>query len=245
MKILQFNSPWQFSIEEVPTPSFGPEELLICADAVGICGSDVHGFTGESGRRKPGMVMGHEVAGTVVKAGAKVASLRPGDCVAVFPTLGCGVCRHCLAGSEHICPHKRILGVNAGHWGAMADFFTCHQRQAFRLEPQVDPAIGLFAEPLAVALHAVNLMSPAKNAILAIVGAGTIGLALVRVLRALHFESVFVIDKIEEKLALARTLGTKAIHADRNHPAQVIADESGGWPGHGGCGGGDVAGAGE
>jgi len=228
MKILQFNGPWQFSIEEASTPSFGPEEVLIRSDAVGICGSDVHGFTGESGRRKPGMVMGHEAAGTVVKAGAEVVSLHPGDRVAVFPILGCGVCRHCLAGMEHICPDKRILGVNAGHWGAMADFFTCHQRQAFRLDPQVDPAIGLFAEPLAVALHAVNRMNPAKDAILAIVGAGTIGLALVVVLRDLGFESVFVIDKIEENLALARTLGTKAIHADRDHPAQVIADETGG-----------------
>lgn len=228
MKILQFNGPWQFSIEEASTPSFGAEEVLIRSDAVGICGSDVHGFTGESGRRKPGMVMGHEAAGTVVKAGAKVVSLHPGDRVAVFPILGCGVCRHCLAGLEHICPDKRILGVNAGHWGAMADFFTCHQHQAFRLDPQVDPAIALFAEPLAVALHAVNRMNPAKDAILAIVGAGTIGLALVVVLRDLGFESVFVIDKIEEKLALARTLGTKAIHADRDHPAQVIADETGG-----------------
>jgi Alcohol dehydrogenase GroES-like domain len=59
MKILQFNGPWQLSIEEASTPSFGPEEVLIRSDAVGICGSDVHGFTGESGRRKPGMVMGN------------------------------------------------------------------------------------------------------------------------------------------------------------------------------------------
>jgi L-iditol 2-dehydrogenase len=228
MKILQFNGPWQFSIEETPIPAFGPEEVLIRADAVGICGSDVHGFTGESGRRKPGMVMGHEVAGTVVKAGAKVTSLSPGDRVAVLPLLGCGICRHCLAGMEHICPDKRILGVNAGRWGAMADFFTCHQRQAFHLDPQVDPAIGLFAEPLAVALHAVNLMSPAADAILAIVGAGTIGMALVIVLRDLGFESVFIIDKIDEKLELARKFGAKTIHAERDLPAQIIADETGG-----------------
>ena len=228
MKILQFNGPWQFSIEEAATPSFGPEELLIRADAVGICGSDVHGFTGESGRRNPGMVMGHEVAGTVVKTGAEVASLHSGDRVAVYPTLGCGICRHCLAGMEHICPERRILGVNAGHWGAMADFFTCHQRQAFQLDPQVDPAIGLFAEPLAVALHAVNLMSPARNAILTIVGAGTIGLALVVVLRDLGCESVFIIDKIDEKLELARKFGAKTIHAERDLPGQVIADETSG-----------------
>ena len=228
MKILQFNGPWQFSIEEAPTPSFGPEEVLIRADAIGICGSDVHGFTGESGRRKPGMVMGHEVAGTVVNAGAEVASLQLGDRVAIYPTRGCGTCCHCLAGMEHICPNKRILGVNAGHWGAMADFFTCHQRQAFRLDAQVDPAIGLFAEPLAVALHAVHLMSPAKKAVLAIVGAGTIGLALLVVLRDLGFESIFVIDKIDEKLELARKFGAKTINADRDLPALIIADETGG-----------------
>jgi L-iditol 2-dehydrogenase len=228
VKILQFNGPWQFSIEETSTPSFGPEEMLIRADAVGICGSDVHGFTGESGRRKPGMVMGHEVAGTVVKVGAGVASIRPGDRVAVYPTLGCGTCRHCLAGMEHICPNKRILGVNAGRWGAMADFFTCHQGQAFRLDPQVDPAIGLLAEPLAVALHAVSQMSPAKKAILAIVGAGTIGLALVIVLQDLGCESVFIIDRIDAKLELARKIGAKTIHADHDLPSQVIADASGG-----------------
>jgi L-iditol 2-dehydrogenase len=228
MKILQFNGPWQFSIEEASTPSFGSEEVLIRADAVGICGSDVHGFTGESGRRKAGMVMGHEVAGTVVKTGAEVASLQPGDRVAVYPTLGCGICRHCRAEMEHICPDKRILGVNAGHWGAMAEYFTCHQRQAFRLDLQIDPAIGLFAEPLAVALHAVRRMSPAKNAILAIVGAGTIGLALVIVLRDLGYESVFIIDKIDEKLNLARKFGAKMIQADRDLSTQIIAHETAG-----------------
>jgi L-iditol 2-dehydrogenase len=228
MKILQFNGPWQFSIEETSTPTFGPEEVLIHADAIGICGSDVHGFTGESGRRKPGMVMGHEVAGTVLEVGAEVASLRPGDRVAVFPLLGCGICRHCLAGMEQICPNKRILGVNAGRWGAMADFFTCHQRQAFQLDPRIDPAIGLFAEPLAVALHAVNLMSPRPNAILAIVGAGTIGMALTIVLRDLGFESVFIIDKIDEKLELAGKFGAQTIHADRDLPAQFIADATNG-----------------
>ena len=228
MKILQFNGPWQFSIEEAATPSFGPEELLVRADAVGICGSDIHGFTGESGRRKPGMVMGHEVSGTVLKTGAKVGSLRSGDRVVVFPLLGCGICRHCLGGMEHICPHKRILGVNAGHWGAMADFFVCHQRQAFQLDPKTDPAIGLFAEPLAVALHAVHLMSATPNAILAIVGAGTIGMALVIVLQDLGFESVFIIDKIDEKLALARRFGAKTIHSERDLPAQIIANETNG-----------------
>lgn len=121
-----------------------------------------------------------------------------------------------------------MLGVNADHWGAMADFFTCHERQAFRLDSQVDPAIGLFAEPLAVALHAVNLMRPAKEAILGIVGAGTIGLAVLVVLRDSGFESIFMIDRIEEKLEMARALGAKTIQADHDQPLEVIADQTGG-----------------
>ena len=226
MRILQFDGPWQLSIKDAPRPQVGAHEVLVRPDAIGICGSDVHGFTGESGRRKPGMVMGHEVAGTVVEAGAMVSSFSPGDRVAVFPTLGCGVCRHCEAGMEHICPDKRILGVNAGQWGAMADFFACHQRQAFHLEANVDPAIGLFAEPLAVALHAVNRMNPPRDAIAAVVGAGTIGLALGLVLSNLGGREVFLIDKIEEKLALARTFGLETIHADRDNPAQVIYERT-------------------
>src|SRR5580693_7184087 len=122
MRILQYNGPWSLSLESAPDPVPAPGEVLVRSDAVGICGSDVHGYTGESGRRKPGMVMGHEVAGTVVETGANVMSLRSGDRVAIFPLLGCGICRHCLAGMEQICPNKRILGVNAGRWGAMADF---------------------------------------------------------------------------------------------------------------------------
>jgi L-iditol 2-dehydrogenase len=227
MRILQFDGPWQLSIKDAPRPQVGPDEVLVRPDAIGICGSDVHGFTGESGRRKPGMVMGHEVAGTVVEAGAKVSSFSSGDRVAVFPILGCGVCRHCVAGMEHICPDKRILGVNAGQWGAMADFFTCHQSQLFHLQAGVDPAIGLFAEPLAVALHAVNRMNPARDAIVAVVGAGTIGLALGLVLANRGCGEVFLIDKIEEKLALARTFGLRSIHADRDNPAGVIYEHTG------------------
>ena len=90
---------------------------------------------------------------------------------------------------------------------------------------QVDPAIGLFAEPPAVAPHAVNLMRPAKEAILGIVGPGTIGLALLVVLRDLGFESIFIIDRIKEKLEMARNLGAKTIQAGRGQPTQVMVDK--------------------
>jgi len=227
MKILEYNGPWDMTISESPKPEAGPNEVLLKSESVGICGSDVHGFTGESGRRKPGMVMGHEAVGTVVNVGKGVTSVKPGQRVAIFPILGCGTCEYCQKGWEHICPNKRILGVNAGKWGAMADFYTCHERQAFPFTEEINPDIGLFAEPLAVATHAVNLMQPAKGDTLAIVGAGTIGLALTMVLRDRGFEKVFTLDKIDEKLALAAKFGAIPIHVDRQEPADVIEHQVG------------------
>ena len=226
MKALKYHGPWQLTLEDLPEPVPGPEEVLIRSEAVGICGSDVHGYTGESGRRKAGMVMGHETAGTVVKIGSKVTTLKVGDAVAVFPTLGCGKCKYCLAGNEHICPDKRIIGVNAGTWGAMAEYYTCNVKQAILLTTKVDPAIALLAEPLGVALHAINRMKPEKDAVLAIVGAGTIGLALAVVLSSLG--NIFILDKIDDKLAFAKELGAQTINIDREDPLKVIAEKTGG-----------------
>src|SRR6201989_2985785 len=98
MKILEYHGPWKMTIEQAPVPEIGPDEVLLKSVAVGICGSDVHGFTGESGRRKRGMVMGHEAVGEVSKLGANVNSLKPGQRVAIYPTLGCGHCEYCKKG---------------------------------------------------------------------------------------------------------------------------------------------------
>jgi len=221
MNILVYNGPWQLAIEQAPDPRPKPGEVLVRSDAVGICGSDVHGFTGESGRRKAGMVMGHEAAGTVMEAGPGVANLKPGDRVAVFPTVGCGVCSYCQAGLQHICPDKRILGVNAGRWGAMAEYFTCQAGQAYPLAPGTEPEIGILAEPIAVALHAIRRMDPALGSPLAVVGAGTIGLAVVAVLRDMGHGPVFALDTLPEKLGLARGFG--AIPIDVTTPDYVAA----------------------
>jgi L-iditol 2-dehydrogenase len=227
MNILQYNGPWKFSIEETPTPDIHPEEVLVRSESVGICGSDVHGFTGESGRRKPGMVMGHEVVGIVEAIGAEVKNLKRGQRVTIFPTLGCGKCAYCKKGWEHICPDKKILGVNAGRWGAMAGYFTCHARQAFPFSEETDPDVGVLAEPIAVATHAVNLMNPESGSTIAIVGGGTIGLALTLVLRNRGFENVYILDKVDAKLALAAEFGAKAIHVEKENAAEVIEKQTG------------------
>ena len=170
MKALRFDGPWEFSLTDLPRPEPGEGEALLRSLAVGICGSDVHGFTGESGRRAPGMIMGHEVVGEVVALGRNANRLKVGDRVAVFNIVGCGTCRHCAAEQEQLCPAKRILGVNAGPWGAMAEYFTFPESGLFPLSPDIDPAIGLLTEPLAVGAHAVAKMNPSSDDALAIVG---------------------------------------------------------------------------
>jgi L-iditol 2-dehydrogenase len=227
MKILEFLGPWQMTLLEAPEPQPGPSELLIKSMAVGICGSDVHGFTGESGRRKPGMVMGHEVVGEIVALGPGVTSFAVGQRVVIFPTLGCRQCAVCKRGGEHICPNKKVLGVNAGRWGAMAGFFTANVCQAFPLSSQTDPNLGLFAEPLGVAIRAIKLMNPAPGSVIAVVGSGTIGLALALTLRHKGFNKVYVLDKIDEKLALARQFGAIPINVDKQSPADFIAQRTG------------------
>ena len=227
MRILQFNGPWELSVEEVDVPTPGESEVLVKSESVGICGSDVHGFTGESGRRKAGMVMGHEAVGKIVAAGKGVTGLTPGQRVAIFPTLGCGTCEYCGKGWEHLCPDKRIIGVSAGRWGAMADFYTCHAQQAFPFAEEISPDVGLFAEPLAVAIHAVHFLDAAVDLPVAIVGAGTIGLAIALVLRDRGFEKIFALDKVKAKLEIAREIGAWPIKVELSDPADLIEDQVG------------------
>jgi threonine dehydrogenase-like Zn-dependent dehydrogenase len=173
------------------------------------------------------MVMGHEAVGKIVGIGNGITGLTPGQRVAVFPTAGCGTCEYCKKGWEHLCPDKRILGVSPGHWGAMADFYTCHAQQAFPFAEETSPDVGLFAEPLAVATHAVNFLDAAGELPVAIVGAGTIGLAIALVLRDRGLDKIFALDKVPAKLEIAREIGAWPINVDVSDPADIMHKQLG------------------
>ncbi len=132
-----------------------------------------------------------------------------------------------MKGLEHICPTKKHIGVNAGRWGAMAEYYIANVRQAFPISDSIDPNLGLFAEPIGVATHAFNLMSPAPGDVIAIVGCGTIGLALTVVLRDHGFTSIYILDKIDEKLAMGKKFGAFPINVDKESAADVIERETG------------------
>src|SRR5438309_2437284 len=112
MKALLLSKYRHLELADLPVPEPGPSEVLVRVAACGICGSDVHGYDGASGRRIPPIVMGHEAAGTVVAAGSAVTHTREGDRVTFDSTIYCGVCEYCQRGEMNLCNHRQVLGVS-------------------------------------------------------------------------------------------------------------------------------------
>src|ERR1700704_7064201 len=111
MKALMLSKYRSLEIAEVPTPAVGAGEVLVRVGACGICGSDVHGYDGSSGRRIPPIVMGHEAAGRIAAVGAGVTGLAEGDRVTFDSTIYCGACGYCKRGEVNLCAHRQVVGV--------------------------------------------------------------------------------------------------------------------------------------
>ena len=114
MKALLLREYKQLELRDVPEPAPAASELQIQVAACGICGSDVHGYDGSSGRRIPPIVMGHEAAGVVAAAGEGVTAFRVGDRVTFDSTVYCGECPYCLRGEINLCDRREVIGVSCG-----------------------------------------------------------------------------------------------------------------------------------
>jgi L-iditol 2-dehydrogenase len=210
MKALVLEEYKRLELRDAPQPAPGADEVLIRVAACGICGSDVHGYDGSSGRRIPPIVMGHEAAGTVVGAGSGVAAFRAGDRVTFDSTIFCGACPFCLRGDINLCDHREVLGVSCGEYrraGAFAEFVTVPERIVHRLPPSMSFAEAAMLEPAAVALHAVHVSQLRGGETALVVGAGMIGLLTMQAARALGCARVLIADVDETRLRLAQSLG--------------------------------------
>ncbi|MCB1090912.1 MAG: alcohol dehydrogenase catalytic domain-containing protein, partial [Verrucomicrobiae bacterium] len=130
MKALTLTAYHQFEFGDSPDPEIGPEDVLISVKACGICGSDIHGMDGSSGRRQPPIIMGHEAAGEISRVGSAVTNWQPGDRVTFDSTVYCGKCPACLSGQVNLCPNRNVLGVSCGDYrrhGAFAEFVAVPQ----------------------------------------------------------------------------------------------------------------------
>ena len=220
MKALLLTAPGTLAVADIDVPTPGPDEIRIRVAACGICGSDVHGFTGATGRRIPPLVMGHEAAGTVVAVGTGVTDLEVGTRVAIDSTVFCGACAHCAAGRENLCARRQVLGVSCGDYrrhGCFAELVAVPRRCLHPLPARVDFVTAALLEPLTIALHAATLgaAGPATRSAV-VVGAGTIGLAAVAALVARGVRRVAAIDVVPARLDRARGMGAAHVFvADR------------------------------
>jgi L-iditol 2-dehydrogenase len=210
MKALLLSQYRQLELADVAVPEPGPDDVLMRVAACGICGSDVHGYDGSSGRRIPPIVMGHEAAGTVAAVGKNVRGLTEGDRITVDSTIYCGECGPCLRGQVNLCDRRQVLGVSCGDYrraGAFAEFVVVPARIVYRLPEIIPFEEAALLEPVSVALHAVSSVSvrPQDNAL--VVGAGMIGLLIVQALHAAGCSHIYVSDLDQTRLKLADQFG--------------------------------------
>jgi L-iditol 2-dehydrogenase len=211
MKALLLTAPGSLALADVDDPQPGPGEVRVRVAACGICGSDVHGFTGSTGRRIPPLVMGHEAAGTIDAVGAGITDIAVGTRVAIDSTIFCGGCAHCRAGAENLCTDRQVLGVSCGTYrrhGCFAEYVVVPRRVVYPIPDTLGFVAAALLEPLTIALHAVHLGAAGPGTRSAVVvGCGTIGLAVTASLRALGVPRIAAIDMDEPRLAAARRLG--------------------------------------
>ena len=210
MKALVLTEYSRLEFAEIPVPAPGPDEILVRVAACGICGSDVHGYDGTSGRRIPPIVMGHEAAGTVASVGKHVRGFSEGDRVTFDSTIYCGACDFCRRGEVNLCDRRQVLGVSCGDYrraGAFAEFVLVPARVAYHLPAHLSFSEAALLEAVSVAVHAVSLIpvSPEDSAL--VIGAGTIGLLVQQALRAAGCQRVVVSDIDPTRLKLSRELG--------------------------------------
>jgi len=213
MDALVIHAPGDLRVEDVATPPVGPRQLRVRVRAGGICGSDLHYFQhGGFGtvRIQEPMVLGHEVAGVIEEAGAEVRDFAPGQRIAICPSRPCGTCRFCQLGLQNHCLDMRYYGsaMRMPHvQGAFRKEIVVDTTQAFTLAEGVSDAEGAMAEPLAVALHAVNRAGPLLGKTVLVTGCGPIGAMLVVAARRAGATLVVVTDQVTQPLRRAAKVG--------------------------------------
>ena len=214
MKALELVGPSIFELVDKDVPQPADNEVLIRVKACGICGSDIHGANGSSGRRIPPIVMGHEAAGEVVNVGSNVTSHVAGDRVTFDSMVYCGDCHYCNLGRTNLCETRQVMGVSCDEFrrhGAYAEYVCVPERIVCALPDGISFDHAAFTEPVGVAVHAVNRADVQLGDSAVVVGSGLIGLLVVQALRNAGCTTIIALDLVPQRLDLAMKLG--ATHA--------------------------------
>ena len=197
----------------MPLPALEDDDVLVRVRACGICGSDVHGYDGSTGRRIPPLVMGHEAAGEVERTGRGVRGFGKGDRVTFDSTVWCGNCTYCAGGAFNLCANRHVLGVSCADYrrhGAFAEFVSVPGRILHKLPPAMPYEHAALIEAVSVAVHAVKRAAPRPDETVAVIGCGMIGLLIIQVLTQRGCKRTIAIEIDERRRALATRFGASA-----------------------------------
>ncbi len=210
MKALLLTAAKTMSLADVDEPAVGPDDVLVAVEACGICGSDIHGYDGSTGRRIPPIVMGHEAAGTVVAIGKNVTDLPVGTPVTFDSMVSCGGCDFCRDGHRNLCDNRQVVGVSCGDYrrhGAFAERIAVPRRIVYPLPAGMPMEHAALIEAVSVAVHAAAITPIRLGDTAVIVGAGMIGLLAIQAVRAAGASRVIAVDLSDLRLQTAANLG--------------------------------------
>jgi L-iditol 2-dehydrogenase len=232
MKGLLLKQYMELEVTDLPQPEIGANDVLVRVRACGICGSDVHGLDGSSGRRIPPLVMGHEAAGEIAEAGRNVKQWKVGDRVTFDSTVSCGYCDFCRRGDINLCDNRQVLGVSCGDYrrnGAFAEYVAVPQNVLYGLPGSLPFEHAAMIEAVSIAVHAVNLTPRSLGDTAVVVGSGMIGQLTIQAAKVAGFSRVFAVDVDDAKLAMAKKLGAdEAFNSKTCDAAKEIVARTGG-----------------
>jgi L-iditol 2-dehydrogenase len=232
MRALVHTAANTFVMQDFPKPEPGPKDVLVQIKACGICGSDVHGMTGHTGRRQPPIIMGHEATGIIVEIGKDITKYKVGDRITFDSTVYCNQCEYCLQGRINLCSNRMVLGVSTGEYrrhGAMAEYLTVPEHIIYKLPDTVSYHQGALIEPLSISLHGVNRGKLRINDKVVVLGCGIIGLMAVQCARLAGCGTLIAVDLSEARLDMAKKVGADVvINPSKEKPLDVILGLTGG-----------------
>ncbi len=211
MKAAVLTAPGSIEIRDVPRPEIRAEDdVLLRTSVAGLCGSDLHYFVSDNVGGEQvhyPAIVGHECAAVVEEVGPKVRRLKPGDRVAIEPAISCGTCDQCKAGRMNTCRTIGFLGHPGEKDGCLAEYFVMPERNCLPLPTGLTPTEGMLAEPLSIALHALQLAGRTPGRSIAVLGSGPIGLGLILASGAAGVPDIFATDRVEARVQAGRRAG--------------------------------------
>lgn len=210
MKALVLEEYGKFVLEDVEKPTPTGNEVLIKVMACSVCGSDVHGMDGSTGRRKPPIIMGHEASGIIVGLGPDVKEYKEGDRVTFDSTIYCNECDMCKAGKVNLCKNRKVLGVSCDEYkmnGAFAEYVVIPEHVLYRLPDSVTYQQAAMVEPLSVAYHGMTRTQVKAGDTVMIVGIGTIGILALQIAKSMGAGKLIAVDVDDVRLQMASENG--------------------------------------